>query len=74
MRRRNTRRAPIALGTNTDPYQPIERRYRITRSVLETLRRARHPASIVTKSNLVLRDLDILSDMARDGWSRCSCR
>jgi DNA repair photolyase len=59
--------APIALGTNTDPYQPIERRYRITRSVLETLARARHPFSIVTKSNLVLRDLDILSDMARDG-------
>ncbi len=59
--------APIALGTNTDPYQPIERQYRITRSVLETLRRARHPASIVTKSNLVLRDLDILSDMAADG-------
>jgi len=59
--------APIALGTNTDPYQPIERQYRITRSILETLRRARHPASIVTKSNLVLRDLDILSDMARDG-------
>ncbi len=59
--------ATIALGTNTDPYQPIERQYRITRSVLETLRRARHPASIVTKSNLVLRDLDILSDMARDG-------
>ncbi len=59
--------APIALGTNTDPYQPIERQYRITRSVLETLRRTRHPASIVTKSNLVLRDLDILSDMARDG-------
>ena len=59
--------APIALGTNTDPYQPIERQYRITRSVLETLRRARHPASIVTKSNLVLRDLDILSDMARNG-------
>ena len=43
--------ATIALGTNTDPYQPIERRYRITRSVLETLHRARHPASIVTKSN-----------------------
>ena len=59
--------APIALGTNTDPYQPIERQYRITRSVLETLRRAKHPASIVTKSNLVLRDLDVLSDMARDG-------
>ena len=59
--------AVIAIGTNTDPYQPIERRYRITRSVLETLQRAGHPMSIVTKSNLVLRDLDILSDMARDG-------
>ena len=59
--------ATIALGTNTDPYQPIERRYRITRSLIETLRRARHPATIVTKSNLVLRDLDLLTDMARDG-------
>jgi DNA repair photolyase len=59
--------APIAFGTNTDPYQPIERQYRITRSLLETLQRARHPLSIVTKSNLVLRDLDILSDMGRDG-------
>ena len=59
--------APIAFGTNTDPYQPIERQYRITRSLLETLRRVRHPLSIVTKSNLILRDLDILSDMGRDG-------
>ncbi len=59
--------APVALGTNTDPYQPIERQHRITRSVLETLQRSRHPTNIVTKSNLVLRDLDILSDMARDG-------
>ena len=52
--------APIAFGTNTDPYQPIERQYRITRSLLETLQRVRHPLSIVTKSNLILRDLDIL--------------
>jgi len=57
----------MALGANTDAYQPIERQYRITRSVLETLARARHPVSIVTKSNLVLRDLDILAPMARDG-------
>src|SRR5208337_3700169 len=64
--------ATIALGTNTDPYQPIERRYRITRSVLETLRRARHPVTIVTKSNLILRDLDILSDMARLGLAKVS--
>jgi DNA repair photolyase len=59
--------APIAFGTNTDPYQPIERQYRITRSLLETLQRVRHPLSIVTKSNLILRDLDILSEMGRDG-------
>ncbi len=58
--------APIAFGTNTDPYQPIERQYRITRSLFEVLHKARHPISIVTKSNLILRDLDILSDMARD--------
>ncbi len=57
----------IAFGTNTDPYQPIERKFRITRSLLEVLQRARHPVSIVTKSNLVLHDLDILSDMARGG-------
>jgi DNA repair photolyase len=58
--------AVIAIGTNTDPYQPIERRWRVTRSVLETLARARHPVSIVTKSNIILRDLDILSEMGRD--------
>src|SRR6516162_6971657 len=58
--------APIAFGANTDPYQPIERKYRITRSLIEVLQRARHPLTIVTKSNLVLRDLDILSEMARD--------
>jgi DNA repair photolyase len=57
----------IALGANTDPYQPIERQWRITRAVLELLREARHPVSIVTKSNLVLRDLDILSEMAAQG-------
>jgi DNA repair photolyase len=60
----------IALGANTDPYQPIERQYRITRSVLETLARARHPVGIVTKSNLVLRDVDILSAMAADGLAK----
>ena len=59
--------APIAFGTNTDPYQPIERQHRITRSLFEVLQRTRHPISIVTKSNLILRDLDILSEMARDG-------
>ena len=59
--------APIAFGANTDPYQPIERHYRITRSLIEVLKRARHPLTIVTKSNLILRDLDLLAPMARDG-------
>jgi len=54
----------IALGANTDPYQPIERQYRITRSVLEVLDRFSHPVSIVTKSALVVRDIDILARMA----------
>ena len=57
----------IAVGTNTDPYQPIERRYRITRQVLEVLDRASHPCGLVTKSALVLRDLDILARMAVRG-------
>ena len=55
----------IAIGTNTDPYQPIERRYQIMRRILEVLERAGHPVGIVTKSALVLRDLDILSRMAQ---------
>ena len=54
----------IALGANTDPYQPVERELGITRRILEVLQRARHPFGIVTKSALVLRDLDILSEMA----------
>lgn len=57
----------IALGTNTDPYQPIERRFEITRSILHVLSDARHPVTIVTKSHLVTRDIDILSDLAKDG-------
>lgn len=57
----------IAIGANTDPYQPLERRYRIMRQILEVLARARHPVAIVTKSALVLRDLDILAPMAADG-------
>jgi DNA repair photolyase len=57
----------ITIGANTDPYQPVERRMLVTRSVLEVLARAKHPVSIITKSAMVLRDLDILTDMARDG-------
>jgi DNA repair photolyase len=55
----------IAIGTNTDPYQPIERQYKIMRRILEVLEQAGHPVGIVTKSALVLRDLDILARMAK---------
>ncbi|NKB38171.1 MAG: PA0069 family radical SAM protein [Gammaproteobacteria bacterium] len=55
---------PIAMGTNTDPYQPIERKQRITRGILEMLLEHKHPLTIVTKSHLVLRDIDILSSLA----------
>jgi DNA repair photolyase len=58
---------PIALGTNTDVYQPQERRLGITRAILEVLARCRHPVTIVTKSAAVLRDLDLLAPMAADG-------
>ncbi|MFO1281963.1 MAG: PA0069 family radical SAM protein [Burkholderiales bacterium] len=58
---------PIALGTNTDPYQPIEREWRVTRSILEVLARTSHPFSIVTKNALVLRDLDLIAPMAKRG-------
>lgn len=54
----------IAIGTNTDPYQPVEREWRIMRQVLEVLADANHPVSITTKSALILRDIDILSAMA----------
>jgi DNA repair photolyase len=56
--------SPIALGTNTDPYQPVERRLRITRSILETCLEVRHPVKIVTKGCLIERDLDVLERMA----------
>ena len=61
---RGYRCAVMALGTNTDPYQPVEREYRITRGVLEVLAAFEHPVAIVTKSALVTRDLDILAPMA----------
>lgn len=57
--------APIAMGTNTDPYQPIESRYRITRQVLELCLELRHPVTITTKSARVLDDLDLLAELAR---------
>ena len=60
----------IAIGTNTDPYQPIEREWRIMRQILEVLDRANHPVTVVTKSALILRDLDILSAMAARGIAK----
>ncbi len=60
----------IALGSNTDPYQPIERQYRITREILEVLARTDHPVTIITKSALVTRDIDILAPMAAKGLAR----
>ncbi|MBV9548072.1 MAG: PA0069 family radical SAM protein [Alphaproteobacteria bacterium] len=62
----------IAMGTNTDPYQPLEKKLRITRSILEMLRDFRHPVAIVTKSPLILRDLDILSEMAEMGLAKAA--
>lgn len=64
------RPATMALGTNTDPYQPIEKRLLITRQILEVLAETRHPLGIVTKSHLVTRDIDILAPMAREGLVR----
>jgi DNA repair photolyase len=60
----------IAIGTNTDPYQPVERRYRLMREILEVLEKTNHPVGIVTKSALVLRDVDILSRMAEKGLAK----
>lgn len=62
----------IHMGANTDPYQPQERRLRITRQVLEVLARYRHPVSVLTKSALVARDIDILGPMAADGLARAA--
>jgi len=61
---------PIALGTNTDPYQPIEREWKVTRSVLEVLAEHEHPFTIVTKSALVERDIDIIAPMAARRMAR----
>ena len=60
------RPAPIALGVNTDAYQPVERRLGLTRALLEVLCETRHPVSIVTKGALIERDIDLLAELARD--------
>lgn len=66
LRKPGYRCQPIALGVNTDAYQPVERKLQITRQVLEVLQQFRHPVAIITKSALVERDIDILREMARD--------
>ena len=58
--------SPINIGSNTDPYQPVEKRWRLTRAALELLAECRHPCTIVTKNALIERDLDLLSGMARE--------
>lgn len=60
----------MALGTNTDPYQPVEKQWQITRQILEVLEAANHPVGIVTKSALVTRDIDILARMASKGLAK----
>ncbi|MEQ1527309.1 MAG: PA0069 family radical SAM protein [Gallionella sp.] len=62
--------SPIALGANTDPYQPIEREWQITRQILQVLVECKHPCSIITKSALIERDVDLLAQLARDNLVR----
>lgn len=57
--------APVMIGANTDPYQPIEREHRLTRRILELLYTYRHPAVVITKNHLIARDVDVLAEMAR---------
>ncbi|MGH6956957.1 MAG: PA0069 family radical SAM protein [Caulobacteraceae bacterium] len=64
--------APIHIGGNTDPYQPQERRLRVTRQVIQTLQRFGHPFSIITKSALILRDIDLIGPMGRAGLARAA--
>jgi DNA repair photolyase len=66
LRKKGYAAKPLALGSNTDPYQPAERKLQVTRGILEVLRDFHHPVTIVTKSALVQRDIDILADMAKD--------
>ena len=69
---RGYRPAPIALGANTDPYQPVERRLRLTRGILELLKECAHPAMIITKSVLVERDAGLLASMAEESLAHVS--
>ena len=70
LRKKNFKCQPLALGSNTDPYQPIERDHKITRQVLEVLAEFRHPVAIITKSSMIERDIDILSEMSEQGLAQ----
>jgi len=63
--KRGWKREPVAIGTVTDPYQPLEGRYGITRGILEAMRDYRSPANLITRSPLIVRDVDVLADLAR---------
>jgi len=65
--KKNYEAKPIAMGTNTDPYQPLEKERRITRSILKVLAKYEHPATVLTKSRLIVRDLDLIAPMAEKG-------
>jgi DNA repair photolyase len=67
---KNYKCSTIMIGANTDPYQPLEKTQKVTRSILEVLARCRHPCTITTKGALVARDVDLLADLARDGLVR----
>ena len=67
---KNYKCSTIMIGANTDPYQPLEKTRKVTRSILEVLARYRHPCTLTTKSALVARDVDLLADLARDGLTR----
>ena len=67
---KNYKCSTIMIGANTDPYQPLEKTKKVTRSILEVLARYRHPCTLTTKSALVARDVDVLADLARDGLTR----
>ena len=70
--KRSWKHEDIAIGTATDPYQPLEGRYRITRGILEAMRDYRTPAAIITRSPLIVRDIDVLSSLARVAGARVS--
>jgi len=70
--KRSWKRETVAIGTVTDPYQPLEGRYRITRGILEAMRDYQSPANLITRSPLVVRDIDVLQDLSRGAGTHVS--